>query len=165
MRCFIALLPRREDSILLARAAKEISLQHSSGRPCAARNIHLTLAFLGEIRAEQALCINKALFPMQESSPIEWTLSRWGIFGNVLWAAGNSSCDILQRATLVRSALNKCGVSFDKKAFRAHISLVRSWSQPCPLWTGNAVTIHLSAPVLMQSLRDAEGRLIYRRVE
>lgn len=165
MRCFIALLPTKEESVSLAQAARRISQSFQSGRPCAAPNVHLTLAFLGEIHADVVLATKNALAPYRLSPAVAWSLSRWGIFGQALWVAGKACADIQTRATLVRSALDMCGIPFDKKAFRAHITLARSWSLPCPIWTGPALTIHLSAPVLMQSVRDAQGRLIYHRVE
>lgn len=164
MRAFVALLPARAEACALEATARALCHEAGAGRPVPARNMHITLAFLGEISALEAQTVKEALAALPAVSPILWPVAQYGVFGSALWIAGPKNPDIQMRATLVRSALKNCGIAFDTKPFRAHITLARSWYQDRPQKTNTILNVHLTGPVLLASVPDSHGSVRYKPV-
>ena len=126
-------------------------------------NLHLTLAFIGEVRDATA-----ALRAVRSVSfePFPLTLSGCGQFGNLHWLGAKSDKKAEDLAISLRAALTKEGVPFDKKPFKAHITVAREvtlpthWQKlPAPL-----ATMTVSRISLMKSER-INGRLIYTEIK
>ncbi len=161
VRAFIALRPSRMQSGALSAFAKTVSA-NSQARPVRVENVHLTLAFIGELDRQKALQLKLALSAIAFPAPIVWPLTHLGCFGSVLWCAGEPSQEIQKTAALVRALLERQGISYDKKHFKAHITLARNFHGNIPPLTKTLPSLEFSAPTLMLSERDSKGILRYR---
>ncbi len=123
-RYFIALRPsaraRRSLGALAASLARRFG-----GRPLAAEDIHLTLAFIGEApeSIEAPLC--ESIAPL--ASPGALAFDRLDHFGpRLLWIGPQSQAPWLETmARTLRAELDRLGVAYDRKRFNAHATLVR----------------------------------------
>lgn len=129
MRAFIALeLPELfEDEVAaLARQLRDAV----DGRFMRRETYHVTLAFLGEIDEAGA---REALAALDEAcgaaAPVPLVADGLGTFGRphdaTLWLGLRAGDGLASLARAVRSALDARGIAYDRKAFRAHITLAR----------------------------------------
>ena len=130
-RLFIALWPDAStQDALHAEAARFAAL----GRRLSARNLHVTLAFLGNVPLRRVEAITGL---MRDAGPAacEFTLEHFGYFAQsgVLWAAPVATpvavAAYQQRLT---AALGAAGLRVEKRAFRLHVSLLRDAARPAP---------------------------------
>ena len=165
MRCFIAAWPTDETRMALERLTSGLKSRVSDGRAMQARNLHLTLAFIGELdpaRAESLVhdCDDLA------AQPCDWMIDTLGSFprARVVWAGGPLNPQIAACAARARARLDQHGIPFDRKAFVPHVTLfrdVRRFEGAGPLvepvsWRSAHVALYAAA-------RDASGP-VYRRV-
>ncbi len=129
MRLFIALpLPDALREALL-RAQENLRRQGVRANFSREENLHLTLAFLGEVEAaagaqEAVLSLDAPAFAL--------TLAGSGAFGDLLWAGIQNNGDLDRLAARVRRALEEHGLPYDRKPFRPHITLARRVRAPEP---------------------------------
>lgn len=122
MRLFIAI---KLDDSLRAQAVEiqnALSAQKVGGNYTPRENLHLTLAFLGEYGdPDRVLDVMRSL----PFTPFPLTMDRLGTFPEVFWAgfAENPALEAVVRR--LRRALAENGIPFDKKKFRAHVTLLR----------------------------------------
>jgi len=167
MRCFVALWPDDAARERLAAVACDQRRRFPRARAMRAENLHLTLAFIGELDAARAAKVAAAL----ESLPFErfeWMLDAVGAFerARVLWAAGPDCAPLAALAQRVRELLDRFEVGYDRKPFVAHVTLLRDLARadarratapiaPPVLWRADR-------PQLLQSVQR-EGCLRYER--
>lgn len=129
MRAFIALeLPELfEDEVAaLARQLRDAV----EGRFMRRETYHVTLAFLGEIDEALARGAMEALDEACETvAPVPLVTDGLGTFGKphdaTLWLGLCGGDGLASLASAMRAALDARGISYDRKAFRAHITLAR----------------------------------------
>ena len=161
IRCFVALQPDEAARERLDQLARRQHGRFPGARRVRRENLHLTLAFVGALEAGRARQVAAGLAAAPKA-PFDWTLDAVGAFGGarVLWAGGSHE-DLDQLAERVRRILDSLGVPYDRKAFVAHVTLLRKLPreavreavhpiEPPILW-------HAGAPVLLQSRTDAQG--------
>ena len=94
------------------------------------QNLHLTLAFIGETDHPGDV---KAAFREISYKPFRLTLSDMGTFGDVLYVGVKGNQGLSGAAKAVRDALDGAGISYDKKKFMPHITIIRKvngkWQQ------------------------------------
>ncbi len=132
-------------------------------------NLHLTLAFIGEVETKRVKDI-RAVMDAAECEPFSISLGDLGSFGRrdeaIYWQGVRSDPQMLQLQADLVSCLTGSGFSVDTKPFKPHITLgrrcrmrdnldMRGFSLPC---TGN--TMDVSFFSLMRSERIG-GRLTY----
>jgi 2'-5' RNA ligase len=161
LRAFIALQPQKPQRDALALLSKTLC-QGSCARPVRAENIHLTLAFIGDLEQSRALSLKDALSGTTFEPIPAWTLTHLGNFGSILWCAGADLPQISQASISVRDLLRSLKISHDKKRFAAHITLARNFRAPVPTCPIRLPELNLSAPRLLVSERDKTGVLRYR---
>lgn len=131
MRLFIAAeLP---DELVWALSETSAALRESvRGRFVAPDSYHVTLAFIGELETACIAEVEDALaFACEGTSPIPVELGELGSFGRprkaTLWQA---VCDPMGELAAcdsrLRKGLSQAGIPFDGKAFKAHVTLMRS---------------------------------------
>ncbi|MFN9212338.1 MAG: RNA 2',3'-cyclic phosphodiesterase [Betaproteobacteria bacterium] len=168
MRCFVALWPDPAARARLAALTAEQQARFPQARPMRTENLHLTLAFIGELDEPQARAVAQAVAGI-DSLPFDWTLDRIGAFARaqVLWAGGPRSEALEALAARARATLDALAIHFDRKPFVAHVTLLRDLPRaqankavqpiaPPLLW-------HAARPVLLRSATEA-GRLRYVEV-
>ena len=160
MRLFIAI--ELDDSIKksLTGAMHDLKKSGVRGSYTASNNLHLTLAFIGEV--EDALEIKTALQSVS-FKPFKLSLSDFGNFGDILWIGVKGNQGLSQAAKGVREALDQAGISYDRKKFAPHITLVRkvagSWKAVKPP-KGEMMVKKIS--LMKSSVKD--GKTVYTRV-
>lgn len=124
-RVFFALWPDEPTRATLARATRR-AVRLSGGRPTARHNLHVTLAFLGGVTAEQ---LQRALsVPPVEVGSFELTLDTLGFQprSRVLWlAAGEIPRALTALEQRLWTGLVEQGFDRERRAYRPHVTLTR----------------------------------------
>jgi 2'-5' RNA ligase len=165
MRCFIAAWPTDETRLALERLIAGLTTRVSDGRAMQARNLHLTLAFIGELEPARAATLAHDCHDLA-ADPCDWTIDTLGSFprARVAWAGGPLNQELAACAARARTRLDQRGIPFDRKAFVPHVTLFRDvrrfdcagpLAEPVP-WRSAHVALYAAA-------RDASGP-VYRRV-
>ncbi len=97
------------------------------GKPVAAANLHVTLAFVGEVDAQRAACLAAAAggvaqcrFRLELDQLGHWRPSQ------ILWvSATDTPAPLLALAADLHRALTDCGCETETRTFRTHVTLAR----------------------------------------
>ena len=126
-RLFFALWPDPGLQRELARRAAE-ALGHRRARPTPAANLHVTLAFLGEVDAAARACAEAAAGRVT-AAPFTVSLDRLGYWGRrgLLWAGPSQPPPAMAglAADLGEALAADCGFERERRPFQAHITLAR----------------------------------------
>ena len=171
MRVFVGLpLPAASVRTLDAVLKTLRRIHPREGRWSRVDNLHVTLAFVGEVTPAVARRIVAALGGL-EPVPLSLELAEIGRFGRgILWVGLREKETLGSESARVRALLDRLGVGYDAKPFRAHVTLARDWRGPAPEDLG--ITLPVGAgeprpmrPVLFESARDERGAVRYRVVK
>ena len=122
MRLFVAieLSPALRGALTELQAA--LRRENVRGSYTPAENLHLTLAFLGEVpEAEPVLEAMETV----DFAPFPLRLEGVGCFGDLFWAGVTESEALAACARRLRRALAEAGLPYDRKRFSPHITLLR----------------------------------------
>ena len=156
MRLFIAIRLSDDMKDALVHAQNELYDCGVRGRFTAEENLHLTLAFLGEVPdAEPVLDALSTL----SFAPFELRLEGMGCFGDVWWAGLKESAPLEALARRLRRVLAEREIPFDRKRFSPHITLIRSASGKLPGLQLRPAAMTVSAVSLMRSDRGKRGMI------
>ena len=129
MRLFIALNFPDEIIDALERLQEELPV----GRLVPRENLHLTIAFLGEVRVSDGEALDDALTGIR-ADVFPLTLSGVGAFetanGTVVWAGVTQSPPLDALHLKVRAAVHGAGLMTPRERFRPHVTLARLSGQP-----------------------------------
>ena len=144
------------------RAIADAVARGREGLPPAAwvrpENLHLTLAFLGEVEPEHAAAAGEALAAgLAGQAALTARTAGTGAFPErgairVLWLALEPADSLLALAARVRDGFAAAGLPFDRKPFRSHVTLARARS-PWPATLRSRVA-QLAAPALAIDVRE-----------
>lgn len=162
MRLFIAIPFTEEFKGELIHVQNEMRANGVRGNFSRSENLHVTVAFLGEV--EDPAPALKAL----QSVPVPALVlksGRLGNFGELLWIGLQKAPALEQYVADVRAALDTAGVSYDRKKFRPHITLVRRADWPYALSVSDLAeapraSMDVERVCLMKSER-INGKLTY----
>lgn len=138
-------------------------------RPVAARNLHLTLAFLGEIDASQMAALRRHLPDMAHGhAPFDQPLTRCGQFpernGRILAAEGSAVIPLRTLWNSVKQGLADIIVADISQSLRPHITLARLAAVPMmALDWPVTLALRVEELVLFES-RPGAGGSEYRRL-
>ncbi len=160
----LPLEPTLQNEIVHWRAG---AFSPESGKPIAAANLHLTLAFLGDIGEQKSQALQRVAgrIAQKRFTLIFDDLGHWPRPG-VVWL-GIKRCPrpLLQLAELLRSHAARNGCVQDFRPFHPHVTLLRGATHPVsippatPNWAMQATSFSLC-----ESLFE-KGRTRYRTVE
>ena len=130
------------------------------------RNLHLTLAFIGELANDAAADVARAVASVSVV-PFDWTLDHAGSFkrARVAWLAGPPAPQLDALNATLRGLLDRRAVAYDHRPFVAHVTLwrdVRAFSGTGPL--SERIVWRIGGIALFASARDRNGP-VYRRVD
>jgi 2'-5' RNA ligase len=154
-RLFFALWPGRELAERVCSLGREIGV---SGRRVPTANLHITLAFLGDIdtqRLEELIAVGNRL----SREPFTLTLDRVGHWRRpgITWLGPSQTP---QAATALhdnlQAELASNGFPTSERPFRPHVTLARK-SRPPPAVRIEPLVWPVTRLVLVASRRDAEG--------
>ena len=126
MRLFIAIQLSDEMKSSVIGLMHELKKAGIKGSYVPAQNLHLTLAFIGEVSDPDM--IEEAMRTVKVK-PFRLSLSEMGSFGDLLWVGlrGNQGLSLLVKA--IREALDAAGTDYDRKSFTPHITIIRKASK------------------------------------
>ena len=125
----IGLPPAIQQQIVAWRAS---AFSADAGRPLAAANLHLTLAFLGEISDEKASAISRMAGRIRQP-PFTLHLDdagHWPRPGVVWLGPRQAPRGLVQLAEMLRSQAARSGCYQSPHPFHPHISLLRNATRP-----------------------------------
>ena len=135
-RLFFAFWPDEAQRRAIEHAAGK-AVRHSGGRPVAAANLHVTLAFLGNVAVaripELRRIAREQAMAFSEQAPATLSFARlvhWRE-AQVLCALATEERPIARAlAAALQDATSTAGFSPDRKPFQAHVTLARKVIQP-----------------------------------
>lgn len=129
MRLFFALWP--DESVRAALADRAAALHAvCGGRPTRSGNLHLTLAFLGNVDDRRVAEVGHAAGEVAPRAAI-LLLDRIGFWKRLAWAGASAVPGPIEELVLdLRDALTRSRIDFDPKAFVPHVTLLRDARQP-----------------------------------
>ncbi|WP_331748406.1 RNA 2',3'-cyclic phosphodiesterase (plasmid) [Streptomyces sp. NBC_00984] len=129
VRVFIALAPPDDAKEELARELRTAYDTHPRMRWNRIEDWHITLAFLGELPVETVPVLRPALANLAaDHQSLRLALRGSGVFDDrVLWSGIDGDLDELHMlAADVRTAVKNCGVTFEERPLRPHLTLARA---------------------------------------
>jgi 2'-5' RNA ligase len=162
-RLFFALWPDDAVRGSLAHWAEQAHAA-AGGRMTQARNLHMTLAFLGETDARRIPELHQAAQAVR-LEPCVLKLDRCAYWkhNRIVWVGGEAPPQLAAAAARLREALAAIGARHDAKPLVPHVSLLRNARAGVELPRFPAIDWALRDFVLLASGRDAQGP-VYRRV-
>lgn len=157
-RLFFALWP--EDSLRQRLARLSKPLTHSSrGRVVPAENLHITLAFLGNVDACQRECVERMADDIA-CPTFDIVLDHFGYWprSRVLWFAPSVVPERLTRlADMLAANAGECGLSLDVRPYRPHLSLMRKVPRAPENMDAEPLSWLVDRFVLVRSVSVAQG--------
>ncbi|MFF5284292.1 RNA 2',3'-cyclic phosphodiesterase [Streptomyces sp. 62] len=129
VRVFVALAPPDDAKDELARELGPAYEAYPRLRWNRIEDWHITLAFLGELPVETVPLLRPPLAEIAAARrPLELALRGGGHFDDrVLWSGIDGDLDGLHRlATEVRTVVKECGIPFEDRPLRPHLTLARA---------------------------------------
>ena len=161
MRLFIAIHFSEEIHALLLESIASLKAQSLSGSFTSPKNLHLTLAFIGETNRVSAI---RRAMDEPSADPFSLTVSGCGRFGNLWWAGVKDSPALSRLATELQNSLRHAGFSIESRPFKPHITLGRQIVPRDKIFlTVPSVSMTVKKISLMKSERLG-GRLTYTPV-
>ncbi|MCL1917291.1 MAG: RNA 2',3'-cyclic phosphodiesterase [Peptococcaceae bacterium] len=161
MRLFIAINFNDNTRSRLFDLRNKLRSRSESGNFSLPENLHLTLAFIGEISPKKVDIIETILETVTFSS-FEATINRLGTFSRgTLWYAGlhgHKPLILLQREIEYKLAL--CGFEMDGRKYKPHVTLGRKVLTEAVPWEIEPFGETVTAIDLMKS-EQIGGKLIY----
>ncbi len=159
MRVFIAILLPQPIIETLVTLQEPFRHNRRRGNLTSPRNLHLTLAFIGEADGKLLDRIDAILEDLA-FEPFTLSLDKMGSFhrkdGAVWWAGLQKSPALIELQRTLTDRLREAEIPFDAKPFQPHITLVRQFSpahDPMVLPTVTPQSFKVASLALMRSHR------------
>lgn len=157
-RLFFALWPDDDFRHQLHRHCKSL-LRHAGGRPVSTENQHITLAFLGNVDAQQHRCI-EAMADAVRCEPFELVLDKAGHWARsrVLWITSTQTPEPLTAlAAALHTGARDCGLQMEARPYRAHLTLKRKLARAPQVLEFRTLRWHVESFVLVRSMTYQQG--------
>ena len=156
-RLFFALWP--DANVRAAFAALAMERIHGQGRHVAADNLHITLAFPGNVTARVQACLEETAGKLA-GAPFELAIDRLGYWSGprIMWAAPSvTPPELWSLAADLRGVLAGCGLEPENRPYQAHITLVRKVSRALPVTRVTPIPWSISDFCLVESVSEPSG--------
>ena len=123
MRLFISVQLAENMKQSLIGVMHDLKQQGVTGSYVPVRNLHVTLAFIGEVESAEKIR------QVMDSIPVEkarLSFSEFGNFGDVFWIGIKGNQKIKKYASDLRRALTDQGIPCDNRKFDPHVTLIRN---------------------------------------
>lgn len=164
MRCFLAAWPDAGVRQRCAELTQALRPHAQHGRVMRAENLHLTLAFIGDLPDERGADV-AARCAALPSSACDWELNEVGFFTRprVLWAGGPETPELTAIAARARGLLDDMQIGYDRKPFVPHVTLLRDVRRyEGPRAIAPPIAWPIRALALYRSGRDEAGARYFR---
>lgn len=156
-RLFFALWPDAAVRESLAAVVKQTA-QHHQGKAMRPDNLHITLAFLGNVSDVQRACVEAAADAIN-MTPFDLRLDHVGWFKRpqVLWLGATETPEpLMQLVVGLNRGLRGCDIALDERPFATHLTLMRKIRKFNDLVI-EPIDWHVDHFCLVQSLTHPEG--------
>jgi len=156
-RLFFALWPDDETRAAIAALAREQI--HRQARRVAADNLHITLAFPGNVTARVQACLEQAAGGVN-GAPFDLAIDRLGYWSGprILWAApALTPPELWSLVTSLREVLTACGLIPEDRPYQAHITLARKASQALNVTRTAPIPWSIRQFCLVESVSEPAG--------
>ena len=157
-RLFFALWPDDALRQQLSDRSKHL-VQTAHGRPVPAENLHITLAFLGNVDARQRDCVERMAETIACPS-FDLALNCFGRWSRsqVLRLAPSETPEPLTRLVdMLAAGARECGLSLDARPYRPHLTLARKVSAASENSPVEPMTWPVGHFVLLRSVPVPQG--------
>ena len=164
MRLFIAINFNGEINSGLIALRDEVRSRSARGNFTYDENLHLTLAFIGEVSPKKVDTI-KAIMETVTFAPFEATTERLGTFarGTLWWAGLREDAPLMDLQREVEHKLALCGFEMDDRKYSPYITLGREVVTDAKPWKTEPFGETVGAIDLMKSER-IDGKLTYTTI-
>lgn len=155
MRCFIAAWPDPPTSVALAAVSADVRQRVAHRRATRIDDLHLTLAFIGNVVDEDAFAVAEAVERLGFTK-FSWRLDTLGFFDDagVVWvgAARQPVNPLVALAERARAVLDRFDLEYDRRPLAPHLTLLRGVQQfhverIAPItWRIDSIALYRSAP-------------------
>jgi 2'-5' RNA ligase len=156
-RLFFALWPDDESRAAIASLARE--QVHTQARRVAADNLHITLAFPGNVTVCVQTCLEEAAGRIT-GAPFELSIDRLGYWSGprIIWAApAQTPPELWSLAATLREVLGGCGLEPEKRPYQAHITLARKASRAITVTRIEPIAWSIRQFCLVESVTEPTG--------
>lgn len=166
MRCFLAAWPDAETRRRCAALVDAVRAHAVHGRTMRPENLHLTLAFIGELPDDAGARVAGECRRLPDVA-CDWQLDAigWFVRPRVLYAGGALTPALARVADTARGLLDRMGIGYDRKPFVPHVTLLRDVKRyDGPRTVEPPIAWPIGAIALYRAGRDEAGAR-YVRVE
>ena len=161
MRLFIAIQFPDQVRKALIDTMTDLREQGVSGNFSRTENLHLTLAFLGEVGSAERIC---RAMDQVTGAPFRLTLDGGGSFGNLYWAGLKESPELADYVKRLRKKLRDEDIWYDPKAFRPHITIIRKAEHEGKVQIRLRKETFLVTKISLMRSERKNGKLIYTEI-
>ena len=161
MRLFIAVMLSDSMKKALVQGMHDLKKQGVAGRYVPAQNLHLTLAFLGEVQDAGPVRDVLSQLPVEKT---KLSFSEFGRFQDTLWVGVKANQKFKKYVADLRKTLKDGGISCDTSKFVPHVTMIRAQKgniKAYPTLPDAEMTV--SKVSLMKS-EMKDGKRIYREI-
>ena len=160
MRLFIAIVLSDDMKKAVTGTMHELKKAGVRGGYVPAQNLHVTLAFIGETKDAAAI---KAAMQTISCKPFRMAFAEMGVFDNLLWVGVKGNQGLNKLAKYVTSALDAAQISYDRKKFVPHITIIRNMGGPWKKVSPPKGDMSVKKLSLMKS-EQKDGKRVYTEV-
>jgi 2'-5' RNA ligase len=165
-RLFFALWPDDEFRARLVNTTGKIRqiLADNGARPVSTDNLHITLAFLGNVASDIYPCVIRAADGVSSAPGFSVDLDHYGFFrraGVCYLAAADLPAELEELVTRLSQSLRCCGYDPENRRFRPHMTLARKIAKKPELGAPGVLRWRLRDFVLVSSETRSTGP-VYR---
>jgi 2'-5' RNA ligase len=156
-RLFFALWPDDETRAAIASLAR-VQI-HKQAKRVAADNLHITLAFPGNVTARVQACLEEAADRIS-GAPFWLSIDRLGYWPGprIIWAAPSQTPpELWSLAATLRELLAACGLEPEKRPYQAHITLARKASRAIAVTRIAPIAWSIRQFCLVESVSEPAG--------
>ncbi|MBR2189057.1 MAG: RNA 2',3'-cyclic phosphodiesterase [Eubacterium sp.] len=161
MRLFIAIQFSSEMQKELLDTLHRLKQAGVRGNYTPAANLHMTLAFIGETRQVDEI---KEVLNGVKYAPFRLALTDLGTFGDLLWVGAKGNQGMKKLVRDLRSGLDAAGISYDKKEFKPHITLIRKMAGSLPRGFTVGKTDMMVKKISLMKSENKNGRMVYTEI-
>jgi 2'-5' RNA ligase len=164
MRCFLAAWPDAAARQRCGDLTESLRPHADHGRVMRPENLHLTLAFIGDLPDAMGANVAAACAALPPLA-CDWQLTEIGFFARprVLWAGGPLTPALAEIASRARALLDATQVAYDRKPFVPHVTLLRDVRRfDGPREIAPPIEWPIREVALFRSGRDERGARYFR---
>ncbi len=164
LRVFFALVPDAATQALLGVLARDVALR-AGGRAIVDANIHLTLAFIGDVGIERIEVLRDVVDALPREA-FALTLDNVGTFRHtdIAWIApSHVPSPLVDLQLRLAAALAKNQFELEQRPFHAHVTLARRCTRKAAKTRSNSIEWNAQRVSLLESVAG-NGGVCYREL-